>query len=109
MLRLEWLHATAARDRWWEEHVLLFEELKRVGKTFRYEQRRWGEMANWTGWAKGRTSAKMINGVRAYALKTQATYRGLAEEAERRFAIVQQGMPLFDKKPPTDSATEAKA
>lgn len=87
-MRLEWLHATAARDRWWEEHKLLFEEMRRVGATFRYEQARWEQMAVW---GEEPASAALKLGVRAHALKKAAMYERLAVQAEAKFKEVQWG------------------
>lgn len=98
-MRLEWLHATATRDRWWEEHVLLFHELRRVGRTFRYEERCWTEKAGWNGWPDRKATPELIAGVRAHAKKMAAMYQDLAEEAERRFRIVQEGRPLTETVP----------
>lgn len=100
MVRLEWLHAIAARDRWWEEHVLLFEELRRVGKTFRYEWRCWDEQSRWNGWDNLCTPPKLVLGVRAHAAKKASMYLRLAEEAETRFKLLEKGRPVAELKLP---------
>lgn len=93
--RLEWLHALASRDRWWEEHILLFTELRRVGKTFRYEQREWLKLTTWAGYPGIPARHVFVTGVRANAWRKVVMYEGLAAEAELRFATVQKAMPPF--------------
>lgn len=45
MIRLEWVHAKAAAERWLEENHLLREELRRICVSFEAAQNRWALMA----------------------------------------------------------------
>lgn len=75
--------------RWREEETLLFEELRRVGAAFRYEQARWDALKSWSGWDNRKVSQAMVDGVRAYGQKQAAAFGVLAEQAEARFRLVQ--------------------
>ena len=95
---MEWLHAVASRDRWWEEHVLLFEELRRVGASFRHEEAKWRTRAEWDGWPDQKASKQLKRGVQAHARKMAALNEDLAQEAERRFAAAGRVHPVVEKR-----------
>lgn len=94
VLRLEWLHATASRDRWYEEMILLFEELRRVGASWRFEERKWMEFQTWGGKdGKAVLNERLVKGVRAHAMKKAAMFNELAKAAEQRYRNVQLTSP----------------
>lgn len=79
MIRLEWVHASAAVARWREELKLLREEVRRVVQGFGAEKRAWESIA-----AKDLAivnNDRAIRGFRAYALKRAAFYNGLCIQA----------------------------
>lgn len=81
-----------------ERYLALFPALSTLGKIFRYQERRWGELGEWTGWQGRRTSERLVTGARA-------VYRGLAEEAGRRFQTVHQSMLVFERKASAGDST----
>ncbi|KAG8947700.1 hypothetical protein FRC04_010544 [Tulasnella sp. 424] len=80
VLRLSWVHARAARDRWWEERVLLYEELRRIGATFGYHAVSWGGKR-----PPSHLPLQVRNGFRAYVLKKAAVFQTLGKEARTKF------------------------
>ncbi|KAG9047221.1 hypothetical protein FS837_002783 [Tulasnella sp. UAMH 9824] len=84
VLRLTWVHARSARDRWWEEQALLYEELRRVVATFERLE------LLWRGRQPSVTLTKPArSGFRAYCLKTAAVFGTLAKEARIKLSSVQ--------------------
>lgn len=85
MLRLTWVHARSARDRWWEEQAILFEELRRVLATFEQLE------SSWRGKEPSSDIPLLVRkGFRAYALKTAAIFQSLAKEARIQLALVEE-------------------
>ncbi|KAG8909219.1 hypothetical protein FRC00_010506 [Tulasnella sp. 408] len=82
VVRLAWVHAQATRDRWWEEMVLLKEELRRVGASFSYRVMEWQSAADA---AYGTGETRVTRGVKAYSLRQAATYQFLADDARNRY------------------------
>ncbi|KAG8925861.1 hypothetical protein FRC01_009600 [Tulasnella sp. 417] len=83
VLRLTWVHARSARDRWWEEQALLYEELRRVTVTFEHLERLWRERQ-----PDPSLSPPVRKGFRAYCLKRAAIFGKLAAEAGRKYSNV---------------------
>ncbi|KAG8902563.1 hypothetical protein FRC00_002447 [Tulasnella sp. 408] len=84
VLRLSWVHARSARDRWWEEQALLYEELRRIVATFERLE------LSWRSRQPGITLATPAHsGFRAYCLRTAAIFGTLAKEARIKFSLVQ--------------------
>lgn len=83
VLRLTWVHARSSRDRWWEEHVLLHEESRRIEATFKYLVNQWKAKQ-----APAALPIKVQAGYRAYALKKAATFEKLRIEAQIQFSCV---------------------
>lgn len=79
------MHARAARDRWWEEVVLLKEELRRVGESFLHRAAEWQSTADAARVSK---QTRVTRGVRAYALRQAAIYNFLAADAQNRYQNV---------------------
>ncbi|KAG8922430.1 hypothetical protein FRC01_014055, partial [Tulasnella sp. 417] len=84
VVRLAWLHAQATRDRWWEETMLLKEELRRVGASFSYKEQEWSSVAAASDVDK-KDETQLTRGVRAYAFRQAAVYNYLASEAQIRY------------------------
>lgn len=77
------MHVWAARDRWWEEQALLYEELRRIVVTFEGEEQLWRLKKPSVD-----LSPATQHGFRAYCLKRAAIFAKLAKEARIRFSTV---------------------
>ncbi|KIO29005.1 hypothetical protein M407DRAFT_6484 [Tulasnella calospora MUT 4182] len=84
VLRLTWVHARSARDRWWEEQALLYEELRRIVATFEHFELSWRSRQPNVALASSAHS-----GFRAYSLKKAAIFQRLAKEARIKFSLVE--------------------
>ncbi|KAG9044753.1 hypothetical protein FS837_007577 [Tulasnella sp. UAMH 9824] len=83
VLRLTWIHARSSRDRWWEEHVLLHEESRRIEATFKHLVRKWKAIQ-----APSTLLPQVQAGYRSYALKKAAIFEQLRVEAQIQFSCV---------------------
>lgn len=81
VVRLEWLHAKAAFERWNEEVHLLREESRRIAASFRYEQERWLQMKE----PLGDDAPRALRGKMAYIQRQAAIYGGLASRAQQHY------------------------
>ncbi|KAG8931499.1 hypothetical protein FRC01_001224 [Tulasnella sp. 417] len=84
VVRLAWLHAQATRDCWWEETMLLKEELRRVGASFSAKEKAWSSIAEASNVEKEKET-RLTRGVKAYASRQAAVYNYLALDAHQRY------------------------
>jgi hypothetical protein len=87
VIRLEWIHAKAALERWKEEILLLWEESRHVAAYFATQRGRWEGRAfapepntNW--------SEAMDLGYRAFAQSQAAAYVELTAAVEKEYNLV---------------------
>lgn len=85
VIRLEWVHAKAARDRWDEETLLLKEELGRIVLSFRFYSREWIDRAQQLREDAVLCGQQWAAGYVAYAVKEATAYHRLAESAEAKY------------------------
>lgn len=83
VLRLEWVHAQAANERWREELHLLSEELRRIQVTFTKEAIKRGDRWPEEEFAKFCYGLRPQRGYQAYSIKQSNAYIRLAEDALR--------------------------
>lgn len=83
VLRLTWVHMRSARDRWWEEQALLFEELRRIVATFEHMGTYWDSKQ-----PSSSLPSLVQKGFRSYALKKANLFFSLAEKARIQFAAI---------------------
>ncbi|KAF7311359.1 CxC2 domain-containing protein [Mycena kentingensis (nom. inval.)] len=74
-LRVEWTKARARRDRWDEEVALIREEMRRVLRSLRWEEKQWLRRVGDRSGVLGEISA----GADAYARQQSALHRAVAE------------------------------
>jgi len=86
VVRLEWVHATAAVERWKEEVILLREESRRLVASFTEEQRLWLEKQD--SIAHLSYDDRVVRGYKANAQKQAAVQGRLAVKAQGQFALV---------------------
>jgi len=79
VIRLKWLHARAACERWEEEMVLLAAEMKRVLQSFEFVAAEWRWQA--THPLQGQQPEKVTTGYQVYCMKTACMYDCLAVQA----------------------------
>ncbi|KIO19228.1 hypothetical protein M407DRAFT_31119 [Tulasnella calospora MUT 4182] len=102
VVRLAWVHAQAARDRWWEEMTLLKEELRRVGASFTYRATEWASTAD-AAHVTQEDETRLTRGVKAYAYRQASVYQYLASDAQNRYRAVTE-----PSKPEQFGATKGK-
>lgn len=86
VVRLEWVHAKAAAERWNEEVHLLIEESRRIAASFRHEQNRWLRMRELVHADQlADDTPRALRGKLAYMERQAAVYRGLAIRAEQDY------------------------
>lgn len=83
VVRLEWLHACAARDRWLEELHLLKEELRRLPLSFRAEKEAWNSKRE--SLPDENPHSHTYRGYQAYARRQARVYESLELEASRNW------------------------
>lgn len=92
-MRLEWVHAKAALDRWLEENHLLREELGRIALSLRWSYQDWSSHQPLDSTDNEESDVSL--GYRAFSLRTAYHYKRLASNALDNIARV--GLPLpFD-------------
>lgn len=101
-VRIEWAKALARKTRWTEEVELLKEEMRRVLRTLRTEERIWGE----------RMYRKLENlpleelaGRRSYAKRQASNHRRIREAFEQLWR--RQGPARGQKEGPKDAEAQA--
>ncbi|KAG8982256.1 hypothetical protein FRB90_006913, partial [Tulasnella sp. 427] len=85
VLRLTWIHARSARDRWWEEQALLFEELRQIVATFERMETIWKQKQ-----PSNVRLPSVLEGFRACSLKKAEIFRSLATEARVQFSVARE-------------------
>ena len=95
VVRLEWVHAVAAAERWKEEVILLKEESRRIVASFTREKELW--LLTQDGNANANYSDRARRGYKANAQKQAAVQGRMAVKAQENFArINEQAIPYLD-------------
>lgn len=91
VVRLEWVHAKAALDRWIEENHLLREELGRIALFFRWAYQDWSDKANDLSQGEGE---RVICGYRAFTLRKADDYKRLVHNALDNLSLAGLDLPF---------------
>lgn len=89
MIRLEWVHAKAASDRWLEENHLLREELGRIALSFRWSYEDWSSCE--AVLVQGAEDCTAL-GLKAFCLRSAYHYGQLVSNALGN--IKRAGLPI---------------
>lgn len=84
VVRLQWVRAVAARDRWREEKLLLIEEGHRILASFEAEQVRWARLGESVadGNPPPSTDDRLERGLACHLFSQASVYGRLAMEAK---------------------------
>jgi len=82
VIRLEWVHAKAARDRWREEKLLLIEEGHRIAASFEANAKCWDANARQQVIDSLFTEPDVALGYQAHLFEQAFVYTRLAEHAK---------------------------
>lgn len=83
VIRLEWLHARAAVDRWREECILLREEARRSVAGFMKDSKLWAEKKVIEEAAAGKAKSS-VEGYNAFVAKQAWVYQTIANNARAK-------------------------